>query len=95
MHYTNVAGIQKRDGVDCYPVNVHCAMIVWDTMCSVMCWVLMIEYDFFWLFTLFGVLEPIWVISEVMAIKTVVKTLDANRFGFEPIELYSPGFLQS
>lgn len=81
MLYTNVAGIQKRDGVDCYPVEVHCAMIVWDTMCSVMCWVLMGLYDFFWLFTLFGILEPIWVISEVMAIRAVVKTSRQEEFG--------------
>jgi len=81
MLYTNVAGIQKRDGVDCCPVNVHCAMIVWDVMCSVMCWVLMFEYDFFWLFTLFGILEPIWIISEVMAIKAVVKTSRQEEFG--------------
>ena len=81
MLYTNVAGIQKRDGVDCYPLNVHCAMIVWDVMCSIMCWVLMANYHFFWLFTLFGILEPIWVVSEVMAIRTAVKTSRQEEFG--------------
>ncbi|MBR2790688.1 MAG: hypothetical protein IKD70_08800 [Eggerthellaceae bacterium] len=81
MLYTNVAGIQKRDGVDCYPVNVHCSMIVWDVMCAIMCWVLAFNNHFFWLFTLFGVLEPIWVVSEIMAIKAVVKTSRQEEFG--------------
>lgn len=81
MLYTNVSGIQKRDGVDCYPVNVHCCVIVWDVMCSIMCWVLMFTYDFFWLFTLFAILEPIWVVGEIAAIRAVVKNSRQEEFG--------------
>lgn len=79
--YINVGSIQKRDQVDCYPMNLHCCLIVWDTLCSIMCWVLMVRYNFFWLFTLFGILEPIWVWGEIKAIKAHIKTSRQEEFG--------------
>ncbi len=81
MLYTNVAGVQKRDGKDPYPLFLHCVLIVWDTLCTIMMWILAFRYDFFWLWTLFGILEPIWVWGEVKSIQAHIKTDREEELG--------------
>lgn len=81
MLYTNVAEVQKRDGKDPYPLFLHCVLIVWDTLCTIMMWILMFKYHFFWLWTLFAILEPIWVWGEVKSIQAHIKTDREEELG--------------
>lgn len=79
--YVQALRIQLREKVDPYPLWLHCWMISIDFTGTIMSWQCAIEYDFFWVFVLFGIGLPIWVVMEGICIFTSVKTHRQEEFG--------------
>lgn len=74
-----------KEKTDPYPLWLHCWMITWDAITSVTCWIMAFNYDFFWLFVMFGVFEPIWVIMEAICIYQAVKQRSSREEEFADI----------
>lgn len=79
--YVQALRISLREKVDPYPLWLHCWMISIDFTGTIMSWQCALEYDFFWVFVLFGIGLPIWVIMEGLCIIKSVKSHRQEEFG--------------
>lgn len=81
--YTVAGGMRKKEGVDPYPVMLHCWMITIDSIGSVTFWMLLSQHctpdELFngaWVFLFFSIGLPIWVIMEA---RSIVHCIDSDR----------------
>lgn len=72
LMYTEAMNIIKKEGTDPYPLLLHCWMITIDTIGTITSWYLAITYNFFWIFVIFGIGLPIWVLMEARCIHAVI-----------------------
>lgn len=79
--YVQALRIMVREKVDPYPLWLHCWMISIDFTGTIMSWQCALEHNFFWVFVLFGIGLPIWVVMEAICIVKAVNNQRQEEFG--------------
>lgn len=79
--YVQALRIMVREKVDPYPLWLHCWMISIDGTGTIMSWMCAFQYDFYWVFVLFGIGLPIWVVMEAVCIVKAVNNHRQEEFG--------------
>ena len=70
-----------KEKTDPYPLWVHCWMISWDVIGTIMSIYLALHHDFFWVFVMFSFCEPVWVCLEAICIVKDIKLQRDEEFG--------------
>lgn len=73
MLYIWALRVMAREGKDVYPLYMHCWMLSIDFIGTLTFWTLAFQYDFFWMFTLYGLLLPVWMCLEIRCIVFAIK----------------------
>lgn len=82
--YVQGVRVLRREKTDPYPLYMHCWMFTFDVLGTITSWILMFKFDFFWMFTVFAICVPIWVVMEAYCIYFAVK--HERRLHFEGLE---------
>lgn len=80
--YTEAGNVWKKEGIEVYPLYLHCWMITFDitgTLMSIYMWV---TTGFFWLWALWSIAFPIWVCMEAMSIYRSCKSPQIRQENF-------------
>ena len=81
--YVQGIRVLLREKTDPYPLYMHCWMITFDILGAITSWALAIEHDWFWMFTLFALCVPIWVVMEAYCIWYGIKHESERALHFE------------
>ncbi len=80
--YTEAGNVYKREGVEPYPVYMHCWMITFDFTGTVMSIYMWVTTGFFWLWALWSIAFPIWMIMEAQSILRSCKSEEIRLQNF-------------
>jgi hypothetical protein len=76
--YTHAGKVAKRQGVEPYPIWIHCYMISIDLIGTITFVKLAFAHDFFWFFVVQSIALPIWMVMEARFIYAGVKNRQAR-----------------
>lgn len=79
MLYTYAGKVAKEQGVEPYPIWIHCYILSIDIIGTITFWYLAATHGFFWYFDLMGVALPIWIVMEVKSIKAGIQNERARN----------------
>lgn len=80
--YTYAGKVTKEQGVQPYPLWIHCYMFSIDLIGTITFWYLAATHDFFWYFCVQGVALPLWMLMEAKSIYEGVKNAEERGFEF-------------
>lgn len=80
--YTYAGKVAKEQGVQPYPLWIHCYMFSIDLIGTITFWYLFATNDFYWFFAVQGVALPLWMIMEAKSIYDGVRNDEERNFEF-------------
>lgn len=80
--YTESGKVWKKEHIEVYPLYLHCWMITFDVIGTINAWYCVAVYGPFWLFILWGVCFPIWIVMEAQSIIRSCKTPEIRQQNF-------------
>lgn len=80
--YTHAGRVTKKQGVQPYPLWIHCYMISIDTIGTITYWILAFTHGFYWYFVVQGIALPLWMFMEAKSIIAGIKDKEEREFEF-------------
>lgn len=80
--YTYAGKVTKEQGVQPYPLWIHCYMFSIDLIGTVTYWYLAFTHGFYWYFIVQGIALPLWMFMEAKSIIAGIKNKDEREFEF-------------
>ena len=80
--YTEAGNVWKKEGIEVYPVYMHCWMISFDITGTVLSIYMWVTNGFFWLWALWAIAFPIWIVMEALSIYRSCKSPEIRQMNF-------------
>ncbi len=80
--YTYAGKVTKQQGVQPYPLWIHCYMFSIDVIGTATYWYLAATHHFFWYFCVQGIALPMWLFLEAQSIRAGIKNKDEREFEY-------------